>query len=123
MRAVRLLPVGLALLAGVLGCSRTINYTAGVCDCNPPNVESVLVPPATARSGSPFASSQMPPAQVQVSEAPVVSVAPKVEQLPQGNPTVAGNHFPDKVPALEPVVVPPQAPLSPPQLPNSPLPR
>jgi hypothetical protein len=38
----------LLLTAGVFGmgagCCRTLQYTAGVCDCNPPPVESVLRP-------------------------------------------------------------------------------
>jgi hypothetical protein len=34
--------VGLA--AAIVGCG-TVRYTAGVCDCAPPPVESLLVPP------------------------------------------------------------------------------
>ena len=38
----------LMLTAGVvgmgLGCCRTLQHTAGVCDCNPPPVNSVVTP-------------------------------------------------------------------------------
>jgi hypothetical protein len=47
----------LLLAAGVtgmgLGCSRTLQHTAGVCDCDPPCVESVLKPYAGITPAAP----------------------------------------------------------------------
>src|SRR5262245_10488884 len=100
MRAVRLLPVGLALWAGVLGCS-AINYTAGVCDCNPPAVESVLAPPVRPYSAI---GAQMPttpghPHADPYGTAPVNKLSPP-SQVPANPPA---GHLPDKVPPLESV--------------------
>ena len=97
MRAVRLLPIGLALLAGVMGC-RAINYTAGICDCNPPNVESLLVPPVHPTPGQghlmPASSASMvdSPANVIQNTPPIA--ASKTDKLPPPNQAAQGNHFP-----------------------------
>jgi hypothetical protein len=105
MRALRLLPVGLALMAGTLGC-HAINCTAGICDCNPPAVESVLVPPA-----HPYPVVGTPPAPVRPAEHP--PIAPVIK-LPPANPQAPGGQFPDRVPPLEP---------APPPMPDDALPR
>ena len=93
MRAVRLLPAGLALLAGVLGCSRTINYTAGVCDCNPPAVESVLVAPprgysviATSHAGATPAGAPC------IKILPPINASTQTNNVPPGNVTVPVNN-------------------------------
>lgn len=110
MRAVRLLPVGFALLAGVIGCSRTtLNYTAGVCDCNPPDVTSLLAPPArpcpmAATSAPPVNTYSLPP-----TAAPAANHPPAVH-LPPANHPPAGNHqqvFPDQAPRFD--ALPPAA--------------
>jgi len=97
MRAVRLLPVGLALLAGVLGCCRTINYTAGVCDCNPPDVTSVLVPPP--RAYSPIAVQPSPYVKDAPTAAPPLNNGQRIEKLP----TPGQQSFPEESPKLAPV--------------------
>ena len=44
MRAARIMVLGLGLAALGLGCY-TCQHTAGVCDCDPPPVQYVLLPP------------------------------------------------------------------------------
>src|SRR5262245_40863571 len=96
--ALRLLPVGLALLAGVLGCSRTtLNYTAGVCDCNPPAVESVLAPP---RAPCPMGNCPMPPAGLYTHPYTGEGAGPG-RQAPAET-----LQFPDSAPKLETVPAP-----------------
>lgn len=101
MRTVRLLPVGLALLAGVLGCSRTINYTAGVCDCNPPDVASLLVPPPRPHPGA-FVGAPVAPAVVKPTAAKPGAAAK--------TPAPSGEQFPENVPPLDPLPVVPTPP-------------
>ena len=48
MRNLGMFLLGAGLLVPGLGCSRTLQVTTGVCDCNPPPVQSLLVPPSTA---------------------------------------------------------------------------
>jgi hypothetical protein len=45
MRVAQLIIPGLALLTTAMGCCKHINYIAGRCDCNPPPVEYLLMPP------------------------------------------------------------------------------
>ena len=44
MRLLRALLLGAGLVLTTLGCSRTMKWTQGVCDCNPPPVETLLQP-------------------------------------------------------------------------------
>jgi hypothetical protein len=44
MRRAWILLMSVGLVAGGLGCSKTCQHTAGVCDCDPPPVESILRP-------------------------------------------------------------------------------
>lgn len=69
MRHVLLLAVGLSLAFATLGC-KTFQYTAGVCDCDPPPVHSVLQ--------SPYA----PAGPV----APAAAVVPAVKVMPHVAP-------------------------------------
>jgi hypothetical protein len=77
-----LLMVSTGLMVAGLGCSRTLQHTSGVCDCDPPPVESVLHPYA-----SPAAP---PPAPIYPSAAP------------------ASNSNSSTTPALPKVVEPPK---------------
>jgi hypothetical protein len=69
MRPAGILVLGVGVLATALGCCRHLQYTAGVCDCDPPPVESVLVP-YTGRA-------QVQPAAVAPAKEPL-STPPKV---------------------------------------------
>jgi hypothetical protein len=44
MRRALVLMLSAGLLAAGMGCSKACQHTAGVCDCNPPPVDSVLHP-------------------------------------------------------------------------------
>ena len=46
MRILGTILLGAGLLVPGLGCSRTMQHTAGICDCDPPPVESLLVAPS-----------------------------------------------------------------------------
>ena len=46
MRILGMLLLGAGLLVPGLGCSCAFQHTAGVCDCYPPPVESLLVAPS-----------------------------------------------------------------------------
>ena len=48
MRILGTFLLGAGLLVPGLGCSRTLQHTAGVCDCDPPPVHSLLVAPSAA---------------------------------------------------------------------------
>jgi hypothetical protein len=72
MRRMWIWAAGAGLLAVGLGCSKTCQHTAGVCDCCPPPVESVLTPYANVSlPGPPTAP---PPAVAPI--APVPTAAP-----------------------------------------------
>jgi hypothetical protein len=121
MRTVRLLLPGIALLAATLGCS-AINYTAGVCDCNPPPVQSVLVPPVrpgafadiqtpapphAPRAGHPHIGPGAPVNGAPMKLPPPANGIP-ANGIPSSNTTPSGNTtsadaFPDTVPSLEKV--------------------
>lgn len=63
---------GLGLLCAALGCSKTIQCTSGICDCDPPPVHSVLQSPYSSVGYT----------------APVVTPVPL---KPQALPAPAGN--------------------------------
>ena len=46
MRILGTILLGAGLLVPGLGCSRTLQHTAGICDCDPPPVQSLLVCPS-----------------------------------------------------------------------------
>ena len=46
MRILGTFLLGAGLLVPGLGCSRTMQHTAGICDCDPPPVQSLLVTPS-----------------------------------------------------------------------------
>jgi hypothetical protein len=120
---VRLLPAGLALLAGVLGCSRTLNYTAGVCDCNPPDVTSVFAAPPRGYSMIGAAHAPAPGVKIlpsingvpQGTDAPPVNMpgpvnSPSVNKLPSAEVSPSGQAFAPDAPKLVPVPANPAAP-------------
>lgn len=91
MRTARLMLPGLALLAGTLGCC-ALQKTAGICDCNPPAVESVLLPtprptPMSVIRHSPPAHHHAPEHHLQPGTANPVA-APASVPVP-GNPQPA----------------------------------
>ena len=50
MRILGTILLGAGLLLPGLGCSRTLQHTAGICDCDPPPVRSLLVGPNAGHS-------------------------------------------------------------------------
>ena len=50
MRILGMLLLGAGLLVPGLGCDCAIQHTAGVCDCYPPPVETLLVAPSPAHA-------------------------------------------------------------------------
>jgi hypothetical protein len=70
------------LLSLTLGCARTLQYTAGVCDCYPPPVEQLLVPPCAGVPAIPNSSVHAPLKQQQAPALPQIKptqVLPKPE--------------------------------------------
>jgi hypothetical protein len=84
MRTAWIFVLGLGLTASALGCY-TCQHTAGVCDCDPPPVYSVLQPPPRPTYGSgigayPAIPRVAPP--VVASPAPMPTNAPPAEAVP-----------------------------------------
>jgi hypothetical protein len=72
MRRAWVLLLSTGLFAAGLGCSRTVQHTGGVCDCDPPPVESVLHPYAGPGGLGP----------VQAAPVATATVLPKVVETP-----------------------------------------
>lgn len=75
-----LLGFGLCCVVAVLGC-HTFNRTAGICDCDPPPVASLLVepklPPHLVHGPVVTTSHDLPVVRVKPGEPPVIT-SPKV---------------------------------------------
>ena len=85
MRILGMLLLGAGLLLPGLGCCHTVQVTTGVCDCDPPPVQSLLASPTPAHPslgvyGS-IAHAPVPVEQGTLPKAEFVPVMPKVEPL------------------------------------------
>lgn len=72
------------LFAAGLGCSKTCQHTAGVCDCCPPPVESVLTPYANMAAPPPPVPAFVPAHPIMQPTAAIVQ--PTAEPVPPGTP-------------------------------------
>jgi hypothetical protein len=77
-----LLGCGLSCVVAVLGC-HTFNWTAGVCDCDPPPVASLLaepkLPPHLSHAPVVTTSHELPVVRVKPGEPPVVTPPKAIE--------------------------------------------
>jgi hypothetical protein len=94
MRPAGILILGVGVVAAAMGCSHC-QYTAGVCDCDPPPVESVLVPytgraqsqPSYTAPGNGVPQAPTPPKVIEPLKPPKVidpgKAPPKVVDSPE----------------------------------------
>jgi len=82
MRRVALMLAGLCLLGSVVGC-KTLQHTAGVCDCYPPPVGELLkLPAGTYCSGHVTPSPTAGPATAPIGHTPMPPAPEGGEAIP-----------------------------------------
>jgi len=119
MRRLWILFLGVGLLSTALGCVKTLQYTAGICDCNPPPVETVLaqpcpqyhpiVNPYTQFAPPPYVPVSNPGAVPAVQAAPAqpqMIVPPQVPTPSAGSPLPSGGNPPVIINGGNPPVTP-----------------